>query len=246
MLTSFPAPFDAVVIGASGCIGAALTERLSSAGPVRRVLALSRSNTGPGNEAIIRDRIDLLDEGSIVAAAKRAASVLENPRLILIASGLLHYQDLAPEKTLTALDPTNLARLFAINTIGPALAIKHFAPLLPRTGKSVIAALSARVGSITDNRLGGWYGYRASKAALNQLIKTSAIELAAKRPDLACVGLHPGTVETGMSAPFLAAYKANEIFSPEAAAEHLLRVVDGLTAAHSGGCFAWDGAPIPP
>jgi NAD(P)-dependent dehydrogenase (short-subunit alcohol dehydrogenase family) len=133
-----------------------------------------------------------------------------------------------------------------VNAIGPALAIKHFAPLLPRQGKSVIAALSARVGSIGDNRLGGWYGYRASKAALNQLVRTSAIELAHKRKDLVCVGLHPGTVDTALSAPFTGGAAKDKLLTPDASANALLSVIDRLGPADTGCCFAFDGGIIPP
>ena len=147
--------------------------------------------------------------------------------------------------------PTNipklsrLARIFAVNTIGPALVLKHFAPLLPRTGRSVIALLSARVGSISDNRLGGWYGYRASKAALNQLVRTASIEVARSRRDAVIVGLHPGTVETPLSAPFRGNVSPGKLFTPRVSAAHLLTAIEGLTPADSGKCFAWDGSEVP-
>ncbi|MBE7219847.1 MAG: SDR family oxidoreductase, partial [Caulobacteraceae bacterium] len=162
------------------------------------------------------------------------------------ATGLLHEGARGPERALKALDPAWLARSFALNTIGPALAFKHFAPLLPRQGRSVIGALSARVGSISDNRAGGWYGYRASKAALNMIIRCAAIEIARSRPEALCVGLHPGTVDSGLSQPFQSGVAPGKLFTPAHAAERLLAVVDGLDAAASGRCFAWDGAEIPP
>lgn len=243
-LKSFPAPFDAVVIGASGGIGSALTRALATDAGVRRVFAFARSDAAPEGDKIVRGRIDLADEASIAAAAETAQS--DALRLVVIAAGMLHTDHQRPEKALRDLDATALAASFAANAIGPALAIKHFAPLLARTDKTAIAALSARVGSISDNRKGGWYGYRAAKAALNQLVRTSAVELAAKRRDLVCVALHPGTVRTGMSAPFLDGYTANEIFEPDFAAAALLRVIDALTPAQTGRVFAWDGAEIAP
>ncbi|MDH5276116.1 MAG: SDR family NAD(P)-dependent oxidoreductase, partial [Gammaproteobacteria bacterium] len=158
---------DAVVIGASGGIGRALTLALAAQASVSSVTALSRTATEFAADKIVAGRIDLLDEDSIAAAAAACAS--RPPRLVICAAGLLHAGEIQPEKSLRELDPGHLARVLAANTIGPALVIKHFVPLLPRQGKSVIALLSARVGSISDNRLGGWYAYRASKAALNQV-----------------------------------------------------------------------------
>ena len=130
-----------------------------------------------------------------------------------------------------------------MNAVGPALVLKHFVPLLPRRGRSVVAALSARVGSIGDNRLGGWYGYRASKAALNQLLRTAAVELARTHPEAVCVALHPGTVATRLSAPHGKA--GLRVRTPDQAAADLLAVLDGLTPAHTGGFFDADGRAVP-
>ncbi len=163
-----------------------------------------------------------------------------------MASGLLHGPSLAPEKALKAIDPEAMARLFAVNTIGPALVAKHFVPLLARDGRSVFAALSARVGSIGDNRLGGWYSYRASKAALNQILRTLAIEVKRTRPEAIIVGLHPGTVRTALSHPFRPDTDNPDVVPPDEAARNLLTVLDGLTPVASGGIYAWDGQPVPP
>ncbi len=231
----------ALVVGSSGGIGAALERGLQARGFA--VEGLSRAS-GTDLEGA-RPSIDLTDENSIAAAATSLRDKAPFSQ-ILIATGLLHSADLAPEKALRDLDPASLARLFAVNATGPMLVAKHFIPLLPRRGRCIFAALSARVGSIGDNRLGGWYGYRASKAALNMLIKTLAIELARTRPDAICVSLHPGTVDTGLSQPFQRSVALGQLFSPDKSAAHLLDVLDGLTAAQSGGCFAWDGQEIRP
>jgi NAD(P)-dependent dehydrogenase (short-subunit alcohol dehydrogenase family) len=159
------------------------------------------------------------------------------------ATGFLHGNGLSPEKALSAVTPDHLAHAFAVNTIGPALLMKHFLPLLPRQGKSVFASLSAKVGSIGDNQLGGWYSYRASKAALNQLVHTAAIELARRKPEAVCVALHPGTVDTGLSSDF--AKSGLSVQQPADAAARLLSVIDRLTAADTGGFFDYRGDPLP-
>lgn len=161
-----------------------------------------------------------------------------------MATGVLHEEERRPERALRDLDPVWLARAFQINSIGPALVIKHFAPLLPRDRRGVLAALSARVGSISDNGKGGWYGYRASKAALNMIVRCAAIELARSRPKALCIGFHPGTVATRLSAPF--AGTPQRLFTPGEAAAYMLDVIEQLPATASGGCYAWDGTEVPP
>ena len=232
-LGSFPQAGVAVVFGASGGIGGALVDAVQAAGKFKRVVSFSRS-TSPA--------IDLLDEGIIERAAAFSADAGEL-RLVIDATGFLHDDRQGPEKSWRQLDAANLARAFALNAIGPALIMKHVLPRLPRSGKSVFATLSARVGSIGDNRLGGWYSYRASKAALNQLVRTAAVELGRRSPNAICVALHPGTVATALSAPF--ATTGFEVHPPTAAARHLLAVVDQLTAEANGGFFDWRGQPVP-
>jgi len=139
-----------------------------------------------------------------------------------------------------------MAKVFAVNTTGPALVASALLDALPREGKSVFAALSARVGSISDNRLGGWHAYRASKAALNQIIRTCSIELTRKRRDALIVGLHPGTVETGLSEPFRDNVPDGKLFTPDYSAERLLNVIDTLTPEQSGRCFDWQGEEVLP
>lgn len=232
----------AVVIGAGGGIGGALVERLDAAGLHDRVYALSR--TPSADKGCVRGGlVDVTDEDSLAKAAARIGGPVD---LVIIATGILHEGDAMPERALRELDGNRLARIFAINAIGPALAIKHFAPLLPREQRSVIAALSARVGSISDNRSGGWYGYRASKAALNMMIKSAAIELARSRPEAICVALHPGTVDTPLSEPFQARVAPEKLFDRARAADQLLAVVDGLSVGDTGGIFAWDATKIAP
>ncbi len=232
-LSSFPKDGVAVVFGAGGGIGSALAEALRKVETFAQVVAISRA-TAPA--------IDLLDEASLERAAKFAAGQGEL-RLVIDATGFLHDAHQKPEKSWRQVDPGNLARAFALNAIGPALLMKHVLPLLPREGKAVFASLSARVGSIGDNRLGGWYAYRASKAALNQLVRTAAVELARRAPDAICVALHPGTVATALSAPFEAS--GLEIHAPAAAARHLLTVVQRLTPSANAGFFDWRGQPVP-
>ena len=248
-MPAFPRPWRAVVVGAGGGIGAALVARLAGAGV--DVHALARRPIGEGGALmeggrVTPGRIDITDEAS-VAAACAALGTGDGPplRLAIVATGLLHDGALQPEKSFKVLDAANLARSFAVNAIGPALVAKHVLPLLPREGRSVFAVLSARVGSIGDNGLGGWYGYRASKAALNQIVRTLAVEARRTRPAAIIVALHPGTVGTGLSAPFRGGVREGGVFSTEEATGHLLRVIDRLRVEDSGGFFAWDGSPIP-
>ena len=232
-LGSFPPAGLAVVIGASGGIGQALQHALILSGRFGQVLGFSRSGDG----------FDLTREDTIAAAAAASGATGLALRLVIVATGLLHDGDMQPEKSLRQLDADRLARSFAINATGPALVAKHFLPLMPREGKAVFAALSAKVGSIGDNRLGGWYGYRAAKAALNQLIHTAAIELARTRPDAICVTLHPGTVATALSAPFRSS--GHEPIDSAVAADRLLSVIDGLHPSDSGLMIDHSGLPLP-
>ena len=221
-----PAP---VVIGATGGLGAALATALDATG--HATLRLGRTTTPP---------LDLLDEPSIAAAAERAGQGLE---LVIDATGFLHGDGWMPEKRLRELDPAHLAHAFAVNATGPALLMKHFLPRLARDRRAVFATLSARVGSITDNRTGGWYAYRASKAALNQLVRTAAVELARTHPLAVCVAVHPGTVASNLSAPF--AKTGLDVASPARGAERLTAILAALTPARTGLLLDHDGQPIP-
>lgn len=232
MAATSPVRRIAVVIGGGG-IGGALAEVLRSTASYDEVVVLGRRS---------EPALDLLDEASIAACAGWLAARGE-PELVIDATGILHGPGMAPEKSWRELDPATLAQAFAINAIGPALLMKHFLPLLPRARRAVFATLSAKVGSIGDNRLGGWYAYRASKAALNQLVRTASIELRRSRPQAICVALHPGTVDTGLSAPF--AKSGLQVQPPELAAKRLLTVLAGLTVEDSGGFFDYRGDRLP-
>ncbi|WP_374597397.1 SDR family NAD(P)-dependent oxidoreductase [Brevundimonas sp.] len=223
----------AVVIGASGGIGSAMVEALKASGLYATVHALSRSGAG----------LDLTDEPSVAQAA-RGVGEGPAPSLIFVATGVLHHGH-EPERTYKAMTAEHLLRDYQVNTVGPALVAKHFLPLMPRDRRAVFAALSARVGSIGDNRLGGWHSYRASKAALNMILKNLAIELARTHPQAVVAGLHPGTVDTALSVPFQKGVAADKLFTADYSAGRLLAVLDGLSPADSGGVFAWDGARIP-
>lgn len=230
-LDSFPAGFRALVIGASGGIGQAFVQALQAHPRCGEVLALHRHST---------PRLELDDESRIASAA--AALRGQDPlHLIIHAAGVLHGDGILPEKKLGDLNYAQLEATFRINTFGPALVLRHFAPLLD-TGRSVLAVLSAKVGSIGDNRLGGWYSYRASKAALNMLVKTAAIEIQRSRPQAVLVSLHPGTVDTRLSGPFRGAQIGRP--APDAAAD-MLTVLDRLTPTDSGGFFAYTGDRLP-
>ena len=232
-----------VVVGSSGGIGAALVEQLVQSDQVARIHALSRSGRSHPSSKVANLTFDFTDEDSLIAAAQALQEV--GPfDLILVATGLLQGEGIAPEKNLRALSHEALAKSFEVNTIGPAMTARYFVPLLRRDDKAVFAALSARVGSISDNRLGGWYAYRASKAALNMVLKTLAIEIGRRFKDQIIIGLHPGTVDTGLSKPFQGNVPEGKLFTAEFSAEKLLSVVDGVCAKDSGNLFDWAGKQV--
>jgi NAD(P)-dependent dehydrogenase (short-subunit alcohol dehydrogenase family) len=223
----------AVVFGDTGGIGAALAHRLRREGGFADVIGFSRGRV---------PAIDLLDEETLRGAAEWAAQ-RGDLRLVVDATGFLHDDVQQPEKSWNDITAERLARSFALNATGPALIMKHVLPRLPREGRSVFATLSARVGSIGDNALGGWYGYRASKAALNQLVRTASIELRRRAPGAICVALHPGTVATRLSSAF--SRSGLEVQSPDLAAGRLLSVIEALEPENSGGFFDHLGRPVP-
>lgn len=227
----------AVVIGAKGAIGAALLAQLASEALNVTAIGFSRSSTPP---------VDYADEATLVQAAHWVAEEctrLNLPlRLLVVATGTLHSPAGQPERSWTNLNADYLQQIFQTNAFGPALVIKHFFPLLPKTGRVVVGFLSAKVGSIGDNSLGGWYGYRASKAALNQFVKTAAIELTRRNKDSVCVALHPGTVDSALSQPF--AKTGLDVRAPALAARELLGVLKGLGAADTGKFWDYAGRKL--
>ena len=244
MLSSLAAATHAVVIGASGGIGSALVNALGNDRRVAKVHALSRTATPLPAPSVHTGHIDIGDADSVRAAADLCAAD-RGLDLVIVATGVLHDGTaIQPEKRLEDVTAEAMQTVFLTNTTGPALVARHFLPAMRRDGKSVFAVISARVGSITDNRLGGWASYRASKAALNMLIKTFAIEQARTRPESILVALHPGTVDTQLSRPFQGRVPRDKLFTPAHAADRLLHVIDGLSSADTGGFFAWDGSAI--
>ena len=232
----------ATVFGATGGIGRALVCALAADG--WRVVAGSRTGAMVEGSADAF-AFDLTDEQSIAEAARTLAN--EPIQIAIVATGALTLPSgHAPEKSLRQVDPTAMAQAFVLNVTGPALIAKHFVPLLPRNGRGVFAVLGARVGSIGDNRLGGWHAYRASKAALVMLVKTIAVEAARTHPEAVIAALHPGTIDTSLSAPFQRNLAAGQLIDPATAAKHLLEVIDRLTVSESGGHFDWRGEAIAP
>ena len=229
--------FLAVVIGSGGGLGAALLARLEGDANYTRVIGLSRST---------EVSVNYLDEASIAGAAEFVASQCTASglelRLLVVATGFLHGKQGQPERSFTQLDGAYLSQVFQINTLGPALVMKHFLPLMPKTGRCMAGFLSAKVGSIGDNALGGWYGYRASKAALNQLVKTASVELTRRNKDSICVSLHPGTVATALSEPF--AKTGLNVRSASEAAGDLLAVLVGLNPADTGCLIDYQGEKL--
>jgi NAD(P)-dependent dehydrogenase (short-subunit alcohol dehydrogenase family) len=226
----------AIVVGASGGIGGAFVTELEARGRHDDIIGLSRNSVPP---------VELLDENSIAGAALQLAQAGALPRLIIVATGILHSTHKGPEKSLRDLDPDWMIENYRLNAIGPALIAKHFLPLMPRNGQACMAFLSARVGSISDNRLGGWHSYRASNTALNMLVRNISVEWQRKNPQAITVGLHPGTVETPLSEPFKG-NPAHDRFPPIQAARQMLGVLEGLTPDQSGQLFAYDGSLIAP
>lgn len=228
---------SAVIIGASGGIGGALEAALLEEDTFAQVHGFARSRGGA-------QHLDLTDEASIATAAAQVARG-PAPSLVIVATGVLHASGQEPEKAMRDLDADWLAQVHAVNAIGPAMVAKHFLPLMPRSGRTVFAALSARVGSISDNVLGGWYGYRASKAALNMLVRTLAIEERRRNSSSIVVSLHPGTVDTGLSKPFQGNVQAGRLFTPDRAAMQLLDVIEELRPPDSGRLFDFEGKEVP-
>lgn len=242
---SFGESLRVVVVGATGGVGRALVEHLRVHPQVQTIFALSRRPLALEDPKVVELSVDITEEASIQAAVKSIGeeTLLD---LVLVATGILHDGgELQPEKRLAELEMKKFAQVFAVNTFGPALLAKHLLPKLRRDRKALFGALSARVGSIADNHLGGWYSYRASKAALNMVLRTASIEVKRRNKTAVVVGLHPGTVDSGLSEPFQSSVPEDKLFAPAYAVERLLAVVEQVSVEDSGKHFAWDGLEIP-
>jgi NAD(P)-dependent dehydrogenase (short-subunit alcohol dehydrogenase family) len=244
----------AIVQGTSRGLGLALVEALLERPDTDRVFATARQPDRSVGLATLQarhgtrlvcERLDVRDESSIVAAAARIGEAVPRVHWLVNCAGVLHGADLRPEKRLEQVDSEQLRRSFEVNAFGPLLVAKHFLSLLHHDEAAVLANLSARVGSIDDNRIGGWYGYRAAKAAQNMFTRTLAIELRRRAPNVTCVALHPGTVATDLSAPFRRGVAPQRVFAPREAAEKLIDVMRSLGPEDSGSFLDWARKPIP-
>jgi NAD(P)-dependent dehydrogenase (short-subunit alcohol dehydrogenase family) len=244
MIESFGPSFDVVICGTTGGIGSALLSTLATANNIGTLHAVNRMQKEYTSSKIKSYAVDFLNEEQLkglVAEIKENSKV----RLVIIATGFLHDDVMMPEKSIRDLNVAQLHKSFEVNTIIPTLIGKYFIDLLPRDGKSCFAALSAKVGSISDNHLGGWYSYRAAKAALNMIIKNFAIEIGRKNQSAIIVGLHPGTVDTELSKPFQGAVAQGKLFAPDQAANYLIEVLEKLKHSDTGKVFGWDGTQLP-
>lgn len=236
-------PRRAVLFGAGGGIGAALARQLVAGPAYDEVWLGARSALPFAAPNVGTFAFDSDNEASLAAAAQAIGGELD---LVFVATGLLHRDGLPlPEKSYRSLDAATMAELYRANAIGPAMIAKHFLPLLPRSRRAVFAVLSAKVGSIGDNRLGGWHSYRAAKAALNMLTANFAIELSRSHPQAVVAALHPGTVDTPLSRPFQRGLPEGQVQDADTAAKALLATLDRLTPEQSGGLYAWDGTRLP-
>lgn len=247
-------PASALVAGASSGIGLAMLQQLLGNRHVAVAFAVSRSSStsdalrrlqqSHGERLVLIDA-DTTDEGDLKNLREKVSSQTDDLHLVINAAGVLHAENLQPEKSLEQITKANLERVFALNAFAPILLAKALMPLLVHGRPAVFASLSARVGSIGDNRSGGWYAYRASKAAQNQLMKTFAIELTRRNRRGCCLLLHPGTVDTPLSAPFQARVPAQKLFTTDRAAAQLLEIIAKGYAADTGRFIAWDGTDVP-
>ena len=234
------------IIGSSGAIGNAVSNNLLNDDSVEIIYKFSRSKSIDENPKVKNIFLDIEDEESVKSSVEQIASNIKFD-LVFVATGILHNdKEIFPEKSIKDIDIEKLKKVILVNTIGPTLVGKYFIPLLKKNKQSVFAFLSARVGSISDNKLGGWYSYRASKTALNQIIKNFSIEVSRTNKNAIFVGLQPGTVKSFLSKPFERNVKADNLFTPQYSAEKMLQVINELTPSDSGKVFAWNGEEIQP
>ena len=231
------------LIGSTGSIGRALAEIYLAKKESLELFCFSRTGQQIADKRAHSIKLDITTESSIKQATLSLPENIKFDRVI-IATGVLHQGDIKPEKTFKDITKENFIKILEVNTIGPALVAKYFCPLMNKKTASVFAALSARVGSITDNRLGGWYSYRASKAALNMVIKNLSIEHQLRLPQSTFIGLHPGTVKGKLSDPFIKNTNPDKLFSPEFSAAKLYEIIEAAHCEISGQIFDWKGERI--
>ncbi|MEO0444270.1 MAG: SDR family NAD(P)-dependent oxidoreductase [Pseudomonadota bacterium] len=236
------------IVGSSGGIGRAMCDLLLADDlPIQLYLCARSQQQQPETNSVQHLHVDYSHPDSIQQAAEQIKNSGVNLDVLIVTTGILHNdRGLFPEKSVSQLSADHFIQTMQVNALGPALVAQQFLPLLNKQKRCFFGAISARVGSISDNRLGGWYSYRASKAALNMLLKTLAIEYQRKLPKTIIAGLHPGTVATQLSSPFQKNVPQKKLFDADYSADCLLKVIDQLSSDHSGQCFAWDGSPVPP
>jgi NAD(P)-dependent dehydrogenase (short-subunit alcohol dehydrogenase family) len=235
---------NVAIIGSSGAIGRAFLDAYIADKDISNIYSISRTEVKSNDKRIIHINIDVTDEVSV----KAAASKIEENRLdrLIVATGVLHTKSFGPEKSIKDIKIENFVKIFSVNTFGPALIGKHFLPLMTKDQKSIVAFLSARVGSISDNKLGGWHAYRASKSALNQIIKNFSIEAKRTNSSGIIIGLQPGTVKSKLSEPFQKNVKKGKLFLPEDSVDSLIKVIENVMQNDSGKIFDWEGEEIAP
>jgi NAD(P)-dependent dehydrogenase (short-subunit alcohol dehydrogenase family) len=232
------------IIGSSGAIGRAFLDAYIADKEISNIYSISRTEVESNDERIIHINIDVTDEVSV----KAAASKIGENRLdkLIVATGILHTELFGPEKSIKDIEIENFVKIFSVNAFGPALIGKYFLPLMKKDKKSIAAFLSARVGSISENKLGGWYAYRASKSALNQIIKNFSIESKRTNPTGIIIGLQPGTVKSKLSKPFQKNVKKGKLLLPKDSVKSLIRVIESVMQNDSGKIFDWKGEEIAP
>ena len=244
LLSNFDNDLNIAIIGASGGIGNALISTIENTNNVINIIHIARSNPKKNIKSNYL-HLDLLEEKTIIDCSNEISATYKDLDIIINASGFLHDEDYKPEKSYKMIDAKYLEKSFKINTFGPFLIAKHFIPLLRKDRKSIFSCISARVGSIEDNQLGGWHSYRASKSALNMLLRNLSIELKYANKYAICVGLHPGTVDTNLSKPFPKSRSHYNVFTPKESSQHLISVINKLEPKDSGNTYDWAGKRIP-
>ena len=233
------------VIGVGGAIGRAVAEFYAEQSGVEKIITFSRSRQDFADKRIVNHTLNYYDETQLAQAASRLEH-FGGMDAIFVTTGVLHNDDVVPEKSLKELTMHNFETIFKIDAIVPALLVKHFSPMLHKKRPSIMVVLTARVGSISDNRFGGWYAYRCAKSALNMFVKNASIELKRRYNHQMIIAMHPGTVDSPLSEPYKANLDPNKVFTPAVSASHLAKVVSGMTPEDTGKIIAWDGQIIDP